>query len=140
MRARTWMLLLGAALVAAWTLTAWPRLNDVETGRTPEYADLQPRHYSAWPAKVAEAAKACLAELPRWRLVGSGSGPGGTEMHAVHTTPVWRFDDDVYLRLRAEGGGTRASVRSRSRIGKFDFGQNARNIRELLQALDARLR
>jgi uncharacterized protein (DUF1499 family) len=134
------MLLLGAGLFAVWALSAWPRLNDVETARTPEYPDLQARHFSASPAKVAEAARACLAELPRWRLIGSGSGPGGTELHAVHTTLVWRFDDDVYLRLRAEGGGTRASVRSRSRVGRFDFGQNARNIRELLQALDARLR
>jgi uncharacterized protein (DUF1499 family) len=31
------------------------------------------------------------------------------------------------------------SVRSRSRLGKWDFGQNARNIRELLAALDQEL-
>ncbi len=140
MRTRSWILLLGAVLVAGWALTAWPRLNDVETGRTPEYPDLQPRQLSASPAKVERALRACLAELPRWKLVGSGSGPGGTELYAVHTTPVWRFDDDVYVRLRAEAGGTRVSVRSKSRVGKYDFGQNARNIRELLQALEARLR
>lgn len=140
MRVRTLIILAGAGLAAGWALTAWPRINLVETGRTPEYPDLQPRLYSAPPAKVAEAVKACLGELPRWRLVGSGSGPGGTELSAIHTTRLLRFDDEVHVRLRAEGGGTRVSVRSRSKVGKYDFGQNARNIRELLQALDARLR
>jgi uncharacterized protein (DUF1499 family) len=31
-------------------------------------------------------------------------------------------------------------VHSQSRLGGWDFGQNARNIRELLEALDAELR
>ena len=31
-------------------------------------------------------------------------------------------------------------VRSRSRTGRYDFGQNARNIRELFAALDEGLR
>lgn len=140
MRSRTLILLVGAGLAAGWAFTAWPRLNDVETGRTPEYPDLQPRQYRAAPDKVAEAVKACVAELPRWKLVGSGSGPGGTELSVTHTTRLLRFDDDVHVKLKAEGGGTRVSVRSRSRVGRYDFGQNARNIRELLQALDARLR
>ena len=55
------------------------------------------------------------------------------------TTLVLRFEDDVTIRIRRKAGKTQLSVRSSSRVGKWDFGQNARNIRKLLAALDARL-
>jgi uncharacterized protein (DUF1499 family) len=129
------------AIVAAggWAVTAWPHLNDVETGRTPEYPDLQVRHYSASPERVAAALENALTRLPRWTVVGSGKGPAGSALTAVHETRVFRFEDEVTVKIRRESGRTAVSVRSRSRVGDWDFGQNARNIRELLQALDAEL-
>jgi len=127
------------ALAAVWAVTAWPRINDVETGRSPEYPDLQVRTYAASPAHVAEALKKALSERPRWTVVGSGQGPGGTVVSAVHETRLFRFEDEVTVKIRRQGGATTVSVRSRSRVGKWDFGQNARNIRELLEALEAEL-
>jgi uncharacterized protein (DUF1499 family) len=124
----------------AWAVTAWPRLNVVETGRTPEYPDLQDRHYSTSPGRVLEALEAALGKRPRWRVVGSGKGAAGTALHAVHETRVFRFKDDVNVTIRREGGRTVVHVRSQSRVGDWDFGQNARNVRELLAALDAELR
>jgi uncharacterized protein (DUF1499 family) len=124
---------------AGVAVTAWPRINSVETGRTPEYPDLQPREYRQSEKAVAEAARSVVEGLPRWRLVGSGRGPGGTAIHALATTLVLRFQDDVTIRIRRKAGKTQLSVRSSSRAGKWDFGQNARNIRKLLAALDARL-
>lgn len=140
MRNLKWLLLLALLGGAGWAYTAWPVLNDVETGRTPEYPDLQPRSYAAPPEQVLAAVKDALATLPRWELSGSGSGPGGARVEAVHATLVWRFKDDVTVKVTREGGRTKVSVRSRSRLGRADFGQNARNVRELLAALDARLR
>lgn len=134
------VVLVVAAAAGVWAATAWPRLNDVETGRTPEYPDLRVREYAQEPERVARALQDALARLPRWSITGSGHGPGGTVVHAVHETRVFRFKDEVTVRIRREGGQTRISVRSRSRIGTWDFGQNARNIRELLAALDAELR
>jgi len=131
------VVLAGAGLGLA--ATAWPRINSVETGRTPEYPDLQPREYRQSEKSVAEAVRSVVESLPRWRLVGSGRGPGGTAIHAVATTLVLRFEDDVTIRIRRKAGKTQLSVRSSSRVGKWDFGQNARNIRKLLAALDARL-
>jgi uncharacterized protein (DUF1499 family) len=128
------LLVLVAGAVAA--LLAWPRLNDVETGRTPEYPDLQPREYAAGEQAVTKAVKAAIGRLSRFAFVGAGAGPGGSEVQAVATTRVLRFKDDVNVRIRREGGKTRVSVRSRSRMGKIDFGQNARNVRELLAAVD----
>ncbi len=122
-----------------YAYTSWPRINDVETGRTPEYPELQPRDYRASPESVAKAVKAAVAGLPRWELVGEGKGSVGIQLQAVRTTRVFRFKDDVTIRVRREGAGTRVSVRSKSRLGEADFGQNARNIKELLEALDREL-
>ena len=125
---------------AGWAITAWPRLNEVQTGRTPEYPDLQDRSYSEGPRRVGEALKTALQQRPRWTVVGTGEGPAGTVVSAVHTTPLLRFEDDVTVKITRNGGETIVNVHSRSRVGKWDFGQNARNIRELLAALDDELR
>lgn len=135
-----WLTLIALIGAALWALTAWPRLAIVETGRTPEYPDLQDRTYSARPARVGDAVRDALAERPGWTVVGSGQGPGGVVVSAVHETPLVPFKDDVTVRIRRKGGQTVVSVRSQSRMGKWDFGQNARNVRDLLQALDAELR
>lgn len=127
---------IAAAVVAA---TAWPRLNDVETGRTPEYPDLKVREYAASPEHAIKAVQEALARLPGWSFVGAGSGPVGSQVRAVHATRVFRLKDDVTVTIRREGGRTRVSIRSRSRIGVWDFGQNARNVRELLAELDRTL-
>jgi len=131
--------LIALAFGVLWAVTAWPRINDVETGRTPEYPDLKVREYSAGVDAVAKAVQAAIGELPRWTVVGSGKGPEGAFVSAVHETPMLRFKDDVTVRIRREKGRTTLSARSHSRIGAWDFGQNARNLRELLAAIDARL-
>ena len=128
------LLLVVAGAVAAFL--AWPRLNMVETGRTPEYPDLQPREYAASEQRVTEALKTAAGRLSRFAFVGAGRGPGGSEVHYVASTPVLRFKDDVNVRIRREGAKTKVTVRSKSRMGTMDFGQNARNVRELLAALD----
>jgi len=128
------LLLVVAGAVAAFL--AWPRLNMVETGHTPEYPDLQPREYAASEQRVTEALKTAAGRLSRFAFVGAGRGPGGSEVHYVASTPVLRFKDDVNVRIRREGAKTKVTVRSKSRMGTMDFGQNARNVRELLAALD----
>jgi uncharacterized protein (DUF1499 family) len=123
----------------AFAFFSWPRINDVETGRTPEYPDLKELTFVASEQRVASAAKEAIASLPRWSFVGSGRGPGGSEIQALVVTRVFRFKADVTLRIRRAGGVTRVSVRSRSRFGAWDFGQNARNVRELVAALKERV-
>ncbi len=119
-----------------WAFTSWPRLREVETGRTPEYADLRVRDYGSAEAVVAKAARTSVQRLPRWSFVGSGSGPGGTEIRAVASGPLWPVKSDVTVRIHRVAGKTQVSVRSRSRQGPLDFGQNARHIRAFLAELD----
>jgi uncharacterized protein (DUF1499 family) len=134
---RVLLLVLLAAAAAAFF--AWPRINDVTTSQTKEYPDLQDESYSASEDRVAEAAKKVIGRLPRWTLKGAGEGPGGWAIQAERKTRTG-FVDEITLRIRREGGQTRVKVRSRSRSGKIDFGQNARNIRELMAALNGEVR
>jgi hypothetical protein len=132
------IVVLGLVLAGVWAIAAWPRINDVETGKTPEYPDLKVRVYSQGPEKVAKAAEDAVKSLPRWTLMGQGKGPGGYSLQAVHETPVVGLKDEVTVEIRRDGSWTKVKVRSRSRSKamKWDFGQNARNIRELLGAVD----
>lgn len=118
-------------------LKSWPVINVVETGRTPEYPDVQPRQYSASRAQVFDAALHAVNRLPRWALVSYQAETG--EIRAEATTLVLRFVDDVAIRVMEQGSGTVVSVRSSSRVGRSDFGQNARNIRAFLAELDLQL-
>jgi len=47
--------------------------------------------------------------------------------------------DDVVVRVAEDGGRTAVNVRSASRVGRGDFGQNARNIRAFFLELDRQL-
>jgi hypothetical protein len=49
-----WLAGVGLAALAA-VMTRWPAVNDVTTGRTPEYPDLQPHRYSQGPPTVFQA-------------------------------------------------------------------------------------
>jgi uncharacterized protein (DUF1499 family) len=65
-----------------------------------------------------------------WELVASDSTAGRIE--ATATTPWFGFKDDVVVRVRPEGSGSRIDVRSVSRVGKSDVGANAKRIRAYL--------
>jgi uncharacterized protein DUF1499 len=132
----TLVVLIIIAAAAAALCLAWPRLHQVETGRTPEYPDLQPRSYAAGGDKVANAAKAVIARLPRWRLVGTASGVKGTDLQAEHVMFVPALKEDVTVQVRRKGARTEVGVLSRSASVPWDFGQNARNVRALLDELD----
>jgi uncharacterized protein (DUF1499 family) len=124
---------------AAWAFFAWPRINDVTTSETKAYPELQDKSYGVGPDRVAQAAKEVIGRLPRWTLKGAGEGPGGWSIQAERKTRTG-FVDEITVRIRREAGRTKVKMRSRSRSGKIDFGQNARNIREFLTALDAEVR
>lgn len=124
--------LVAGAVVAA---TRWPRLNQVETGRTPEYSQLQERELAASEAAVGRAARAAVEALPGWTLVGGGAGRGGTAIQAVAANPV-RLKTEITISIRRQGAKTRVRVLARSRFGPWDFGQGARHIEAFLAELE----
>lgn len=74
-----------------------------------------------------------LAEGPIDASAGSAR-----RIEAVYTSRGFAFKDDFIVRLTpiAEGG-VRVDVRSKSRVGKSDLGDNAARIREFLKKLQA---
>lgn len=128
------------ALVAAILVSAsiWPVINVVETGKTPEYAELQPLYFSAEPQRVYDEAKLAAAELPRWQVVREDVS--ARTLWAESTTPTLKFVDDITIRVEpVTEFVTVVHTRSASRVGKGDFGQNARNIRAFQAGMLKRL-
>ena len=52
-------------------------------------------------------------------------------------SPILKLPTDIAVRMRDNGAFTTVDVRSRSREGRHDFGENARRIRAFLEELDA---
>lgn len=116
----------------------WPVINEVETGETPEYPDIQPQYYSSAPDKVFREIRAGIEEMSRWKVVDASRED--LTLKATRKTLIFRFVDDITVWIEpATDNVTRVDVRSASRLGEGDFGQNARNIRALFAELDRRI-
>jgi uncharacterized protein (DUF1499 family) len=122
-----WAGIVVAALVVfrVGVASIWPTINDVKTGATPEYADLQPQRFKQPYDRVFGAALA-IAQAAGWEVTAQDPGKG--EIRAVATTAVFRFKDDVTITIAREGEVALVNVRSHSRVGLGDFGTNARRI------------
>ncbi len=101
------------------------------------YPDLAPLRVSAPPATVFARARDVVT-ASGWTLVEASEAEGRIE--ATAETRWVRFKDDVVIRIVAlPDGQTQVDVRSKSRVGRGDMGQNARRVREFLAALRGQL-
>ena len=57
-------------------------------------------------------------------------------LEGTATSLIYRFKDDVAVRVRAQGIGSRIDIRSISRVGAGDMGGNCRRIGRLTAALN----
>lgn len=97
----------------------------------------RPRQYRKTKDEVAGAVREILGSLTRWKVVEYRENQG--RIHATHTAPFIPFTEDVNIYIvQGLDGVTKLEVISQSQTGKGDFGQNKRNIRELLSALDTK--
>jgi uncharacterized protein (DUF1499 family) len=109
----------------------------------PEVAEAQRRAYPDikplvlnLPSGAAFTRALTSARGMGWKIVTADSAAGRIE--ATATTPWFGFKDDVVVRIRPEGPGSRIDVRSVSRVGQSDVGTNARRIRAYLADLAGR--
>jgi uncharacterized protein (DUF1499 family) len=76
------------------------------------------------------------AENLGWQVI-EAAPPGGRmgtgRLEAVDRTMFLRLPDDVTVRIRPRVDGTRIDIRSASRMGRHDFGANAKRIRAFLE-------
>jgi hypothetical protein len=96
------------------------------------YPDIHTVVLKAPPDKAMQLA-IDAARSSGWDIAASDSAAGRIEATA---TSLWfGFKDDVVVRIRPEGSGSRVDVRSVSRVGQGDLGANAARIREFLRRL-----
>ena len=91
------------------------------------YPDIMPIVLNAPPAEAFRRVDE-VAMAMGWDVVARAPAEGRIE--AVDTSDWFGLQDDIVVRLRPEGSsGTRVDIRSKSRVGESDFGENARRIR-----------
>lgn len=104
---------------------------------------LKTRTYQSDIASVGSASKDVISGLSTWggswRLVDETDG--GAESRLRVEVPVVVFTDDLEVTIKKAGeGSVEVNVKSQSRVGKSDFGENARHVRKFLAALDEKLK
>lgn len=95
------------------------------------YPDIQPIHTSLRRDEALDEAVRAVKDLG-WEFMNVDYERGIIE--AYETTRVFGFVDDVVIRVRRVGSGSRVDVRSASRLGKGDLGENAARIQRFRRA------
>jgi uncharacterized protein (DUF1499 family) len=109
----------------------------------PDHPDAQLRT-RVYQASVTEVAAAIDGTVPRLRTYGrSWRVKPMSSLHEAFVVqcevPVLFFTDDLTVTIHPQDDHTYVDVKSRSRVGRGDFGENRRHILQLLHALDAQL-
>jgi uncharacterized protein (DUF1499 family) len=102
------------------------------------YPDIAPLDTEASLQTTYDATMAVITKR-RWQVINTRApAPGRREalIEAVARTPIMGFRDDIAIRIRQTGRGSRVDVRSASRYGRHDFGTNAARVRVLLADVD----
>jgi uncharacterized protein (DUF1499 family) len=101
------------------------------------YPDLAPIQLPVPPGEALERARRA-AESLSWEIAEvrppQGDAADGV-IEARQTSELFRFVDDVVVRVRPADGGSVVDVRSKSRDGRGDMGVNAKRIRAFKMAL-----
>lgn len=122
--------------------------NIAETAAEHAEASLRTRLYAADIEVVQREVECLILTLRtygrRWRLVSSAQRDDTTSLgeRVINVeVPVFIFTDDLRIRLKHQSkdkGVVMVNVRSASRVGKSDLGENKRHIIQLLRAMDAK--
>ena len=110
-------------------------VNRAFTGSDAPDLRLRTREYAVPFAAVWQAAERIAETTRGWTVVSRD--PKAGEIVAEARTRMWKFVDDVWIRISLDGDGqTRVDMASASRKGRGDLGTNARRIARFLHALD----
>ena len=149
--------------VTVWTLSysqAGPAINDITTDpanppafvkgeladaaydptwaliQAEAYPELAPIQVSLPPAAAYVRALATARAMEGWELSYEDAASGTVQARA--RTPIFRFVDDVVIRVTPEQDASRIDLRSRSHLGRGDLGANAARIRAYVEAFNSR--
>ena len=98
---------------------AYPDLESLKSSLSPEAAYLK---------------AVMIAKDMGWEI--TAENPSGGTFDASERTNLFRFVDDVTVRVVADGPGSKIDVRSKSRDGQGDLGANAARIRRFYAEME----
>lgn len=98
------------------------------------FPDIEPVVLAVPPAEAFKRVERVATALG-WEIVARVPADGRLE--AIATSPWFGFRDDIVVRIRAQGPGSRVDIRSKSRIGESDLGGNAERVRTFIARLKA---
>lgn len=101
------------------------------------YPDIVTQTFASNQNQAFAAAENALRAM---QLEVVAANPTEGRIEATHTSFFYGFTDDIVVRVVADGNGSRVDVRSKSRLGRSDLGQNARRVRAFIQQLRANLK
>jgi uncharacterized protein (DUF1499 family) len=141
------VLLLGLIWLFA-TVDDWNRdltTNFAATSATAKKPSLRPIISELPQVELADLVVAAARQLPSWELSDREAESDEITLRFVRTTRLMRFKDDITVHIRPvksnnEPPSYEISAESQSRVGKGDFGQNPRNLIELMDTLRSLLR
>ena len=107
--------------------------NCVSTQGTRAEQTMQPLTFRGSEGQAIERIAAILSSMPRVRVVVQQEN----YLHAVFSSPVFRFRDDV--EFLADGDSGLLHFRSAARLGYYDFGANRRRMERLSELLSEQL-
>ena len=81
--------------------------------------------------EVQENAKNIITSMSRTKIVTEKNG----FMHFVQITPLFRFYDDIFVKLFTEDGKTNIWLQSQSRLGLHDLMVNEKRIKHIYSKL-----
>jgi uncharacterized protein (DUF1499 family) len=112
---------------------AYPGANAAVLQRA-TYPDIAPVVLAEPPAEAFRKVDG-VAMAMGWDIVARAPADGRIE--AIATSDWFGFRDDIVVRIRPDGAGSKVDIRSKSRDGESDLGVNARRIREFMARLRA---
>jgi uncharacterized protein (DUF1499 family) len=130
----------GAAAVGIAGLAFANPGNVAETAENHKDKSLRPRKYKTNPQNlVAELEKlipALASYGQNWKFISTDVSENSAVVKAE--IPVVFFTDDLEIKgeYDVETDETTVNIRSASRIGNTDFGENRRHVLQILRALD----
>ena len=106
--------------------------GDVTALQRAAYPDLEPIRLDVPPDEALHRAQRAAEELG-WTVVEVDESDGRLEANA--TSRIFRFVDDIVVRVRQDAGGSIVDLRSTSRVGESDLGANAARIQAFRERL-----
>ena len=98
------------------------------------YPEIAPRLVKKTPDQAFAQAEGAARRMG-WQIVALS--PADHRIEATDTSLLFGFKDDIVIRVRPHGDGSRIDVRSLSRVGRSDIGVNAKRIRKFMREVDA---